>query len=175
MLSAGCSRVWILPPLLPHTRVRAGGYLPTPPFAVLEPSSTHSCSFLPSPPTPTSLLPLPSLSPHAVIPSSRAGWVLSVPPCAARASHTAPSRPPLGCDPSSLRCGAVPAHGAVRCCCAPRETKNYSDPSPASSSRSPLLLDMLGRPLRAPVPPAPPAPTVAPPPLRALLARRENR
>ena len=149
MLSAGCSRVWILPPLLPHTRVRAGGYLPTPPFAVLEPSSTHSCSFLPSPthfhPSPPPLLPLTTCC-HSSIQS----WVGHLcPPCAARASHTAPSRPPLGCDPSSLRCGAVPAHGAVRCCCAPRETKNYSDPPPAASSRSPLLLDMLGRPLRA--------------------------
>ena len=32
-----------------------------------------------------------------------------------------------------------------------------------------------GAPCAPPVPPAPPAPTVAPPPLRALLARRENR
>ena len=169
--------MWILPPHLPHTRVRAGGYLPiSPPCRMGTPAS--GCRPLPGrwpvliPPIPHPLHPLPSPSPspspHAATPLSddesrrRRCW------CAPEGALAAAFLRPCTC----CRC-PLPRH-RWRCCCAAREAKNCSDPPPSASSWLPLLPDMLGRSLRASKPACASCPDCHSPPLRTLLVRRER-
>ena len=176
MLSAGCSRVWILPPLLPHTRVRAGGYLPNSPFCRMG-TSLHPLVF--HPPFPHPLPPLPSPSPpsHHMLPPlypALGGSSLSTMRSACVARRPLATPPRLRSHPA---CGAVRCQPTVRCDAAARHAKRKTivvrlRPRPRARR---CYWTCWGAPCAPPVPPAPPAPTVAPPPLRALLARRGNR
>ena len=152
MLAAGCSRVWILPPHLPHTRVRAGGYLPNSPLCRMG-TSASGCRPQPGwwlvllPPFPHPLPPLPSPSPPSC-------HMLQPPyPTTSRGDAAAGALPkalwPLRPSAHPRVAAVIPPRLAGDAAARAREAKHYSDPPPSASSWSPLLLDMLGRPLRA--------------------------
>ena len=177
MLAAGYSRVWILPPHLPHTRVRAGGYLPIPPLAGWNPckrvptpirtvSYAHSSHSSPTPPPP------PPLSfPLATCCNSLIRRRVAATPLLVRSRRRSGCcvPPPMHVLPLSFPPGIAGAAAARH---ARRKTIVIPlRPRPRGCRCS---WTCWGAPCAPPSPPAPPAPTVAPPPLRTLLVRRER-
>ena len=178
MLAAGCSRVWILPPHLPHTRVRAGGYLPiSPPCRMGTPASgcrplpgrwldAHSSHSSPTPPPP-----LPLSFPLATCCNPLIRRRVAATPLLVRSRRRSGRcvPPPIHVLPLSFPPGiagdAAARHARRKTIVIPLR------PRPRGRRCS---WTCWGAPCAPPSPPAPPAPTVAPPPLRTLSVRRER-